>query len=246
MRISERVRLVGSGRMGFEASHPLDCNVFLLDGGTEHALIDAGSGVEPERIVANIEHAGVPLDRVKYLLLTHAHGDHAAGARFFRDRLGVEVVCPDESAPWLEQGDEEKTSLGLARRAGIYPEDFRYDPCPVASPVAADGEVSVGDLRLRALETPGHSRGHVSYLWTEDGRSALFGGDTVFAGGRVLLQNIWDCSIQSYAGTVRMLDGLRLDRLYPGHGPVLLAEAHAHVGLANERFENLGLPPNLM
>ena len=61
--------------MGFLASHPLDCNVFLLDGSTEHTLIDAGSGVEPKRIVANIEGAGVPPGRVKHVLLTHAHGD---------------------------------------------------------------------------------------------------------------------------------------------------------------------------
>ena len=35
MQISERVRLVGSGELGFQTSHPLDCNVFLLDGGTD-------------------------------------------------------------------------------------------------------------------------------------------------------------------------------------------------------------------
>jgi hypothetical protein len=119
MQISERVRLVGSGELGFQTSHLLDCNVFLLDGRTEHALIDAGSGVEPERVVANVERAGVPTDRVKRLLLTHAHGDHAAGARFFRDRLGVEVTCPEEAAPWLEQGDLEKPSLRLAKEASL-------------------------------------------------------------------------------------------------------------------------------
>lgn len=75
MRISGRVSLIGSREMGFLASHPLDCNVFLLDGSTEHALIDAGSGAEPEHIVANIEDAGVSSGRVKHVLLTHAHGD---------------------------------------------------------------------------------------------------------------------------------------------------------------------------
>jgi hydroxyacylglutathione hydrolase len=246
LQISDRVRLVGSGRMGFGASHPLDCNVYLLDGGTELALIDAGSGIEPERIIANIERAGVPLDRVKHLILTHAHGDHAAGARFFRDRIGVEVTCPEESAPWLERGDLEKTSVGAAMGTGFYPEDFRYDPCPVASPVADGDTVVVGDLELRVLETPGHSRGHASYLWTEDGRAALFGGDAVFAGGRILIQNIWDCSLQDYAATINRLDDLHLDRLYPGHGPVLLSGAHEQVVLANSKFENLDVPPNLI
>ena len=246
MRISERVRLVGGGEMGFQTSHRLDCNVFLLDGGAEHALIDAGSGVEPERIVSNIERAGVSTDRVKYLLLTHTHGDHAAGARFFRDLLGVEVTCPKEATPWLEQGDLEKTSVRLAREAGVYPEGFRYDPCPVASPVADNDTITVGDMELRVIETPGHSRGHISYLWTEDGHSALFGGDTVFSGGRILVQNIWDCSLQDYSKTVRKLDGLHVDRLYPGHGPFLLSEAYRHIRRANLVFENLGVPPNLL
>ncbi len=246
MQISERVRLVGSGGLGFQTSHPLDCNVFLLDGGTEHALIDAGSGVEPERIVANIDRDGVPLDRVKHLLLTHAHGDHAAGARFFLDRLGLDVTCSGEAAPWVERGDTEKASLELAIKAGVYPEGFRFDPCPVASPVAENDTITVGDVELRALETPGHSKGHVSYLWTEDGRTALFGGDTVFAGGRILIQNIWDCSLQDYARTVRKLDGLDLDSFYPGHGPFLLSGAHEHIRRANVTFENLGVPPNIM
>jgi hydroxyacylglutathione hydrolase len=245
LQISERVRLVGSGELGFQTSHPLDCNVFLLDGGTEHALIDAGSGVEPERIVANIERAGIPTDRVRHLLLTHAHGDHAAGARFFRDRLGVEVAASKEATPWLEEGDPEKTSVRLAREAGVYPEDFRFEPCPVASPVADNDTITVGDVRLRVLETPGHARGHVSYLWTEDGRSALFGGDAVFAGGKILIQNIWDCSLQEYAETVSKLDGLHLDRLYPGHGPFLLSEAYRHVRRANLTFNGLGVPPNV-
>lgn len=245
MRISERVRLVGSGRMGFEASHPLDCNVFLLDGGTECALVDAGSGVEPERIVDNIERAGVPLDRVKHLLLTHVHGDHAAGARFFHDRLGLDVTCPAEAAPWLERGDTKKTSLDAAKAAGIYPQDFTYDPCPVRSPVVENDIVRVGHLRLRVIETPGHSRGHVGYLWTEDDSSALFSGDSVFAGGKVILQNIWDCSIQDYADTARKLHGLRLEELYPGHGPFLLSRAHQHIERAHSSFEGLGVPPNL-
>lgn len=245
MQISERVRLVGSGELGFQTSHPLDCNVFLLDGGTEHALIDAGSGIEPERIAANIEDSGVPTDRVKHLLLTHAHGDHAAGARFFQDIFGVEVTCSKEAGPWLVQGDMEKTSISLAREAGVYPEGFRFDPCPVASPVADNDTITVGDLELRVLETPGHSRGHVSYLWTEDGHSSLFGGDTVFAGGKILIQNIWDCSLQEYAETASKLDRLRLDRLYPGHGPFLLSEAHRHVRRANLEFERLRVPPNL-
>ncbi len=245
MRISEKVSLVGSGQLGFQVSNPLDCNVFLLDGGVECALVDAGSGLEPERIVENVERCGVSMERVGHLLLTHVHGDHAAGAHFFQERFGLEVTCAAEAAPWLEQGDTERTSLAAAREAGIYPRDFAYAPCTVRSAVVENDVVKVGDLELTVLETPGHSRGHVGYLWAEAGSSALFSGDSIFAGGKIILQNIWDCSIGDYADTARKLNGLRVERLYPGHGPFLLSQAHRHIEQADSYFQSLGIPPNL-
>jgi glyoxylase-like metal-dependent hydrolase (beta-lactamase superfamily II) len=244
MRISERVSRVGSGQMG-PLSHRLDCNVYLLDGGDECALIDAGGGVEPERIVANINKAGVTMDRVRWLLLTHAHADHAAGACFFQSHYNLEVISAAEAGPWIETGDEEATSIGPARKAGVYPADFIYSPCPVARGVREGDSLSVGSLEIRVLETPGHSRGHVSYLFDDNGQCSIFAGDVVFAGGKIVLQNIWDCSIQEYAATLEKLHYLRIERLYPGHGPALSSEAHRDIESAHIIFRNLGIPPNL-
>src|SRR5690606_6168525 len=75
MQLSQRVHLVGSGAMGLRLTHDLDCNIYLLDGGSELALIDAGGGVQPERIVAQIHSSGLEIARLSTLLLTHAHGD---------------------------------------------------------------------------------------------------------------------------------------------------------------------------
>ncbi|PYV00368.1 MAG: Zn-dependent hydrolase, partial [Acidobacteria bacterium] len=46
-----------------------------MNGLTEMALIDAGVGLEVERIVANIHADGFDPDKLKYVLLTHAHAD---------------------------------------------------------------------------------------------------------------------------------------------------------------------------
>jgi glyoxylase-like metal-dependent hydrolase (beta-lactamase superfamily II) len=135
--------------------------------------------------------------------------------------------------------------LKAAKEAKVYPEDFAFKPCAVESPVEENDVVKVGELELKVLKTPGHSRGHVCYLWTDNGYSSLFSGDTVFAVGKVVIQNIWDCSIQDYADTTRKLSGLRIDRLYPGHGPFLLSQAYQHIERANQHFESLGVPPNL-
>ena len=44
MQLTEFVHLVGSGQSGFSLTDPLDCHVYLLDGGSELALIDTGVG----------------------------------------------------------------------------------------------------------------------------------------------------------------------------------------------------------
>lgn len=244
MKLSERVFLVGSGQYGMRITHFMDCNVFLLDGGSQCALIDAGSGLEPQRIVANIEKAGVELERVRLLLLTHAHADHAAGANWWREKYGLEIVCPREATPWVESGDEEKTSLRLAKRAGAYPADFVYPPCPIDRAVGDGDRVRVGEVELTVLETPGHARGHVSYAMLEDGALALFTGDVIFAGGTIVLQSTWDCSIQDYAATTARLHQMHIERLYPGHKAVLMSQAHRDIARAHEIFQSLGVPPN--
>ena len=48
MQLTERVYLVGSGASGFSLTHHSDCHIYLIDGGSESALIDAGTGLGTE------------------------------------------------------------------------------------------------------------------------------------------------------------------------------------------------------
>src|SRR5690606_26344674 len=98
-------------------------------------------------------------------------------------------------------------------------------------------DVQVGDVSLRVIDTPGHSRGHVSYLLNDGGASSLFSGDVIFPRGRIVLQNIWDCSIQDYADSIAKLQQFQVNRLYPGHGPFLLNRAADHIEMAQRYFE---------
>lgn len=245
MKITERVHLVGSGRVGFNLTHPIDCHVYLLNGGDEYALIDAGGGVEPERIVARIEEDGLDPAKVKHLLLTHAHADHAAGAAWLRERFDLRVAGSAETAEWVSDGNEEKISLGAAKRAGVYPEDYTFHACPVET-VLADGDTyRVGDVELTAIATPGHSAGMLSFVFEEDGTRSAFTGDTIFAGGRILLQDIWDCSVQQSCRSVERLAELELDGLYPGHLAFAVERGHQHVEAAMANIRQL-LPPAQM
>ncbi len=245
MKIADRVYLVGSGAYSCELSHSRDCNVYVIDGGGEYAMIDAGSGIAPELIVARIEACGIPMAKVTRLLLTHIHGDHAAGAYYFHKEYGLKVYAASEAAAWLEQGDMDKTSVNAAKRAGVYDIEFQYPACPVAGHMSDGDRITVGDLELHVLETPGHARGHVSFVMEEGGARALFSGDAIFANGRIYVQNCWDCSIQDYASSIAKLHELQVDRLYPGHGAFVMNRAGEHIAQAHRCFERLDLPPNL-
>ena len=78
MKLTENIHVVGGGRMGYGISGPLDCHVYLIDGGSEVALVDPGLGMgqDFERVLDNIRNDGVDLKRVRKLILIHYHVDH--------------------------------------------------------------------------------------------------------------------------------------------------------------------------
>src|SRR5688572_20681828 len=98
-----------------------DCHVYLIDGGDEYALIDAGGGRDRDGLIANVEADGLDPRRLRQLLLTHAHGDHAGGAAALRERLGLTVLASPTAARYVRDGDERAISLDVARVAGAYP-----------------------------------------------------------------------------------------------------------------------------
>ncbi|MGW6918503.1 MBL fold metallo-hydrolase [Kitasatospora sp. NPDC054939] len=93
--------------------------------------------------------------RVRYALDTHVHNDYLSGALEVRAATGATVAGP--------------------ARAG-----YRFDHLPLA-----EGDVlAVGDLRIQALETPGHTAEHTAYLVLEGDRPAA-----VFTGGSLLVDS---------------------------------------------------------
>jgi glyoxylase-like metal-dependent hydrolase (beta-lactamase superfamily II) len=239
VRLAERVYLVGSGRLGCALTDDYDCNVYAIDGGDEIALIDAGGGRATAEIVANLRRDGLDPTRVRHLLLTHAHGDHAAGALSVREAFpGLRVAASPETAAWVRDGDERAISLDVARVAGLYPADFAFPPCPVDAVLGDGDEVKVGDLRLRSVETPGHADGHLAFLWEQ----SLFVGDALFFGGRVSLQKTWDCSVQKTIATVERLAAMKWDAFFPGHLTFSLRDGHRHADVAMRAIRQLGVP----
>ena len=244
MQLAERVHLVGSGSFGFGLTDAYDCHIYLLDGGSELGLIDVGAGMGAAQVVENVRGAGFDPGTIGQIVCTHAHGDHAGGAARMRALLpGATLALSSYGADLIRRGDELGTSLGVAKAAGIYPADYELEPCPVDRVLADGDQVTVGDLRLECIATPGHADGHLSLLLEYDGRRSLFAGDLVFHGGTILLQNTHDCRLDELSASLRKLRGLGLDALLPGHFTPSLRDGQRHIERANRVLDQLLIPP---
>jgi glyoxylase-like metal-dependent hydrolase (beta-lactamase superfamily II) len=249
MKLTRDVYVVGGGRFGFGISGPLDCHVYVLDGGGgELALIDPGLGLagDFDQVLQNMRDDDLDPRRVRQIILTHYHCDHVGAAREAWERLDAEVLASHVAAPAIRTGDERAVALDVAKAAGFYPQDYHLPPCPVHRELREGDQVRVGQLTLDVWETPGHADGHLSSLMRGGDRTYLIGADLVFWGGRILLQNIHDCRIDAYAASVAKVAALDFDALLPGHLQISLRHGKQHVEQAAAAFRQLGVPPNLM
>src|SRR5689334_13084790 len=183
MRLSEDVYLVGGGDYSFNQSHRLDCHTYVVDGGDELVLIDAGFGPGTDQIVANMRDDGLDPSRVSRIVVTHYHADHAGGCAPLARATGAEVWAPAEAAETIRTADADRIGLTWAQSFGFYPADYVWEASEVTSEFSDGDAIPAGALSLRAVATPGHCDGHYVLLLEGRQRSYLFASDLVFWGG---------------------------------------------------------------
>lgn len=182
----------------------LGCNCYIVgDPETKDAIV-IDPGDDGDRLARSISDKGLT---VTAIVATHAHFDHVLAAERLRELTGAPFYLHDDDKPvlaWLQ----ESGRYFLGRDLG---------PPPEVDTSASEGDRLVaGAVELEVVHTPGHSPGSISLL----SDTALFSGDTLFAGsiGRTDLPG---------GDTQALVDAVRgklfgLDEsmpVYPGHGP---------------------------
>ncbi|MBN8518435.1 MBL fold metallo-hydrolase [Accumulibacter sp.] len=193
-------------------THGNDAAVYLVHFGELAALVDAGCGRATDRLLQNIEAAGVVPEQIRHLLLTHCHYDHSGGAAGLRRRFGWPVALHALEAPYLESGDDRVSA------AAWYGEHLAA--CPVDVRLADGERFFLGQRSLQALHLPGHSPGSVAYLVESDGRRVVFAQDVHGPLHPDLLSKRSD-----YQASLRKLLALQADILCEGHYGVFVGRA---------------------
>jgi glyoxylase-like metal-dependent hydrolase (beta-lactamase superfamily II) len=228
MKLTERVYLVGGSGYGLSPSG--DCNIFLVDGGDEMALIDTGGGFGVPSILENIRKDGLDPKKISKTLITHSHFDHIGGNYDIKAETGTQILCHPADRKAIETLNEFSL-YSMAQERGL-----EFKAASIDDTIDDGDIVVVGDVELKVVHNPGHTPGCISFVFEEDDIKSLISGDIAGASGRLGYINGPGFDLNEWKKSIKKLVDLKPQRMYPGHGTFLLDDATSHLMLYDQKM----------
>lgn len=185
----------------------------LIDTGDGLILLDSGYRELLPLVIENIETLGFHVKDIRYILHSHGHIDHIGATKQLVALSGAKTAIGREDRDYANG----KRDLTYAKELGL-----RYDSTFEPDILLDDGDVlTLGNVAIRCLHTPGHTEGTMSYFFQPDvpGRTlmaAMHGGIGVNTMSRSFLQR--------YGLPLTLRDSFRagLTRLRQEHVDILM------------------------
>jgi ribonuclease/clavin/mitogillin len=181
-------------------------NCYLICSSSEIRIIDPGSPYEDEQaaLAACVDDLIAEGRTVREIVLTHVHPDHVAGVNALNDHLEKAQGARVPVAAHRVTADSLRSEITVDR--------FIKD----GEVLELDGEPQI---KLRALDTPGHARGHLCFH--DERTGALISGDNIVGFGSVLIDPP-DGNMLDYLASLERMRALpQLSVLFGGHGPAI-------------------------
>lgn len=189
----------------------------------ESMVIDPGG--EPEKIIDMLNVLNI--EKLKYIYLTHCHGDHFGAILELHNTKGGKILIHRYDSKGLYD-----PNISLTDYIGM--NDIILEPDSI---VDGDDLIHLGNLEFRVIHTPGHTAGGTCLYCEEE--KLLFSGDTLFRGtwGRTdLPTSSFQDIISSITNKLVCLPDETI--VYPGHGKSTM--------IREEKPIYLNLKPRLM
>lgn len=197
---------------------------YLIDAGQGNlVIIDPGLESNAEAILSRIKAIGFSPGDIKWVINTHAHFDHSMADAYFQ-KLGAKILIGRADVAAVEKGTDITANFALP--GGVE----RYPTALVDWPVDDGERLVLGNKTFLAIHTPGHTEGATCFMLSVEGKTLLFGGDTVLFDYRLGYQGLPSSDDVAYLASLKKLTKLgeqhRWDVLLPGHGTITLDRAY--------------------
>ncbi len=179
-----------------------NCYIIFDEKSKETVVIDPAGDVQKIEEMINILEG-----KLKYIYLTHCHGDHILGVTDLKNRCGGKILIHRDDAEGLNNAEINLTPYIFEKTIELEA-DSRID----------DGDlIHIGDIEFKVIHTPGHTKGSTSLYCKEE--NCLFSGDTLFRGtwGRTdVPTGSLEAIMDSIVNKLMILPAETI--CYPGHG----------------------------
>lgn len=132
----------------------------LIDTGAGLIVLDGGLPQSAARIADNVRALGYRVEDIRWIVNSHAHFDHAGGIAALVRRSGAQVAASARGAEALRRGAVSADDP----QAGFAPENG-FPAVAQVTEIVDGGTLALGNVRLRAHYTPGHTPGSTTWSW---------------------------------------------------------------------------------